>query len=1050
MSDVETGEGEAEAPSPPEPMSLRVSAARSSIRTRIFGTKEEAPRIGRFQILRQVGAGGMGTVFAAYDEKLERKVAVKVLWRKVERRSQARLLREARSMARLRHPNVVQIYEVGEHGNESYIAMEFVDGQSLRDWQAHRDRSWRAIVDAYAQAGRGLAAAHAVGLVHRDFKPPNAMVELDADGHAAVRVLDFGLARRSAHGASAAGQPGAPAGALGEAPKESLTTTGTAVGTPAYMAPEQILGEPVDARTDQFALCVALWEALHREHPFASESVEGMFARVVAGERLPARNPEVPRRVVAALERGLKRDPAARWPSMSALVEELVHQPAGRRNRWLLGIGSLAIIGVVAGVTIAHRQRAELCTGAAAQLAGVWDQGRRAEVRAALLATEVPYAETTSRRTIEVLDEYTEDWKAMHVEVCEATTLRGEQSAEVMQVRMGCLHRAKTDLVATTAVLAGADLEVVENAASVVAGLSALDRCTDLRALAQEVEPPLAGEASAVADIKARLARARAEAAAGRYDRGQQIVRDVVEQAAALEYGPIRAEIALTKGLVLAVPGSHGGDLQSAELEPSLREALQLSLLWGEWESAHRAATLLIELVGGRWFRVDEALRYREVAQGLVRGDPRRQALTRSALGQVLGAQNKHEEALAEFRGALEILEQVEDSQTAPLHSLIGQSLLRLGRCEDAEVEARRALALQQALLGSEHPGTSLLRNRLGSTLVCQSRYVEAEAVHREALESLVRGLGPEDLSVTGTRFHLGAALGYQRRFAEAEAEFRQVITVHEARLRAKHRESAAVLRLIDQGDYAAADAEDLHTRSTFAKTVKDEYGVLGGAHLNIAETLRYRGKFSEAEAEHRKELALLQRSELEPVMEASVREFIGYCLLMQGRDDEAELEYRRALTILQRESGPEDSSVARVRTSVGDALHRQGKYPEAEAEYRLALATWSTRDAPQDLRSGVEARIAMVLVKRGRVEQARPMAEHAWARMEAEPPSVYRALSAFAVAGVRWEARGEAAGREHARGLAQQALEYFADDVQLSLLETEVRAWLEAHPAAP
>ncbi len=225
---------------------------------RLFGGTPEPVKIGRFTVLRRLGAGGMGVVYAAYDEMVDRKVAIKLLQRmRVGEEAGDRLLREAQALGRLSHPNVIQVYEVGVHEERVFVAMEFVEGCTLEAWEP--EASLAAVLDVYVQAGRGLAAAHEAGLVHRDFKPDNVLV--GNDGRA--RVLDFGLARSAGEAppdpASSAELERMGVDTTGDRLVTPLTRTGAVMGTPAYMSPEQHLGQPTDPRTDQFSFCVALW-----------------------------------------------------------------------------------------------------------------------------------------------------------------------------------------------------------------------------------------------------------------------------------------------------------------------------------------------------------------------------------------------------------------------------------------------------------------------------------------------------------------------------------------------------------------------------------------------------------------------------------------------------------------------------------------------------------------------------------------------------------------------------------------------------------------------
>ena len=283
--------------------------------------------VGRYRILTLLGEGGMGRVFEAYDPKLRRTVAIKVL----RDESSPRLLREAQTLARLTHPNIVEIHDIGVDDGALYIAMDLVDGAPIPRWRAVQTRTWSEVVEVFQQAGAGLVAAHRAGIVHRDFKPSNVVVGNDGR----VRVLDFGLARF--YGDAASSSTPAPTGSG----STSVTATGAVVGTPAYFAPEQYRGDPVDARTDQFAFCVSLFESLYGERPFAGRE------EVLAGRIADPDPGDVPRRVYRILRRGLAVDPAARWPDMQTLLARLARTPRASRTLWgLAAVGLVALLGV--------------------------------------------------------------------------------------------------------------------------------------------------------------------------------------------------------------------------------------------------------------------------------------------------------------------------------------------------------------------------------------------------------------------------------------------------------------------------------------------------------------------------------------------------------------------------------------------------------------------------------------------------------------------------------------------------------------------------------
>src|SRR5579871_271549 len=345
--------------------------------------------VGRYLLLELVGSGGMGDVYAAYDPKLGRRVALKLMNERVAAaKGTERFTREAQSVARLSHPNVVAIHDTGEFLDRVYLAMEFVEGQTLAGWLGAGPRSWREIRDVFAAAGAGLAAAHEAGLVHRDFKPQNVMVGRDGT----VRVMDFGLAADVAEldvddAAIDTGRPGLEL----TTHTLALTRTGTLVGTPLYMAPEQFQRRKTSARTDQFSFCVALYEALYGERPFPSSSFSTLVDAVTTGRvREPPRKARIPTFVRRVLLRGLAVDPDKRYPSMSDLLKDLRQDPQRHRRNVALGaaLAALVVLGAV-GVQRAATRGQRMCRGAADRLAGVWEPGgagpRHDAVRKALL-----------------------------------------------------------------------------------------------------------------------------------------------------------------------------------------------------------------------------------------------------------------------------------------------------------------------------------------------------------------------------------------------------------------------------------------------------------------------------------------------------------------------------------------------------------------------------------------------------------------------------------------------------------------------------------------
>ncbi|MBL9107285.1 MAG: serine/threonine protein kinase [Myxococcales bacterium] len=278
-----------------------------------------ATRVGRFIVVRPLGEGSMSRVYLAHDPELDRNVAVKV-FRASGADDLLRRQREAHALARISHPNVVQIYESGNLDSRMFIVMEYVTGVTLTAWQTEQPRTLMELLAMYVAVGRGLVAAHAVGVVHRDFKPDNVIV--DTAGR--PRVADFGLA-------SIRGRVDHPAADDVHGSSVTSTSVGVILGTPAYMPPEQYSSSQVGESADQFSFCAALFEALYGERPYPGETIEELRVEVSAGQlREPPPERRAPPAIHLALLRGLARDPAARWPSLVALLDHLDHYDPGR------------------------------------------------------------------------------------------------------------------------------------------------------------------------------------------------------------------------------------------------------------------------------------------------------------------------------------------------------------------------------------------------------------------------------------------------------------------------------------------------------------------------------------------------------------------------------------------------------------------------------------------------------------------------------------------------------------------------------------------------
>ncbi len=472
-----------------------LSTAEGDIATPESLSLEPGARIGRYLILERVGSGSMGVVYGAYDPELDRKIALKLLRGgqpgQDEVVARGRLLREAKAMARLAHPNVVVVHDVGVFEGQVFLAMEFLGGGTLRSWLASAPRAARDVLKVVVAAGRGLMAAHAAGLVHRDFKPENVL--LDKEGR--PRVVDFGLARDAiadCESTETALDAAAVTARLNSSSShghlDTLTSSGAVVGTPAYMAPEQIAGEPTTERSDQFSFCVALYEALYGQRPFTGESLLQVFHNVNRGNLAPvSEDHEVPAWIRRALVRGLRSEPGERWPSMAALTVALEDDPADRHRRWFLsGVGIAVVLATLLGGAHAinhRRQELERQVGAHQQAAAQASAAGRTRAAALRELRKRAFAAFDGRDRVQGEALWRQALAAV-VDV-EGAYNRAEQAYEtalVLDPDRGDLRRQLADLIFEDLLRAN-ELRRADRARSLDARLDRYDDGTRRRAL---------------------------------------------------------------------------------------------------------------------------------------------------------------------------------------------------------------------------------------------------------------------------------------------------------------------------------------------------------------------------------------------------------------------------------------------------------------------------------------------------------------------------------------------------------------------------------------
>jgi tetratricopeptide (TPR) repeat protein/predicted Ser/Thr protein kinase len=802
--------------------------------TRLQASVGAGEVIGRYVVLAKLGAGGMGVVYAAYDPELDRKVALKLLRRDgdgsaMHGAARARLLREAQALAKFSHPEIVAVHDVGEHEAGVWVAMEFVDGQTLGAWAKQAPRSWQAVLSVMRATGRGVAAAHAAGLVHRDLKPDNIMMSKDGR----VRVMDFGLTRAldeaDADGASAGLEPG-----------RDLGGTQGMLGTPAYMAPEQFSGGEVTAASDQFAYCVTMWELLYGERPFRGETIAEILAAVLDGRlRSPPKQRDVPIWLRKICERGLAREPSRRWPSMQALLDAFERGEARVRTRKLsLGLALVAGLGVsVMGFRqYEHAHAIDACEAAGADIDAAWNDEARERVRQSLIATELAYAQATADTILPYLDAQAQTWRDGRTLACMRAEVEHGWDTATSERALWCLDERRLAFESVITELSRADADIVRTAITLVTSLELVGPCVDERVLANLPEPPDATARAELEQLRVEHARAGTLLAAGKFAEGLAVIRPVRTRAEQLGWPPFVAATQVREGVLLE---------QSAEFvaaEAMASDAYVTAAEAGAWEVAADAAIDLIEIVGDRQARFAEGRTWALHARVAIHhaGDPLqiRDARVATALGHVEISAGRYDEAEALYRSAYDIWRELLGEN----HPTLGAHLNNLGNLYNHRLDRVRAkqafeqaLALRESVLGPDHPDIAGNLHNLGLVLQELGEPEQARQLFERSLAIWKRSLGLEHINAAVTLTSIGN-LAYQAGdLVEAERHYSQALEIMEKVVGAEHPSIASLLNNLanvanDQSDHD--EAKRLHLR---ALAIREK---LGPDHPSVAITL--------------------------------------------------------------------------------------------------------------------------------------------------------------------------------------------------------------------
>lgn len=755
---------------------------------------DELPRgasIGRYIVVSCIGSGGMGVVYAAYDPELDRKVATKLLRATAGGTSgqgRARLLREAQAMARLSHPQVIGVFDVGTLGDQVFIAMEFVDGGTLTKWLAEAPRTQSEIIEKFTLAGRGLSAAHAAGLVHRDFKPDNVLVGHDGR----VRVMDFGLAHSVGNGEEraedsrpdASGERAAVSQSTGGALALRLTRTGALLGTPRYMSPEQYEGKKTDPRTDQFSFCVALYEALYHVPPFAGDTIPTLGYNVVHGRVLsPPPDARVPTWLRQVLLRGLSVAPEDRFPSMDELLTGLNRQGTGASRLWLamIAVVFLTLLGNL-GFHLYKERRDQPCRGSEKKLAGIWDGPSKAGLKQSLLATGKSYAADAWERVEAELDAYTQSWVKMRTSACMAR-VRGDEVGEVFELRNRCLEEHLQEVRAFTQLLSKADELTVEHAATAVHDLPQLSLCADIEALqAPQPLPTDPKERAEVVRLIEQLAEVRSLQRVGRFGEVIAKAMELAKRASELKYLPVRADALFLLGVV----EDRGGMARQAEA--TFVQAAAAAIQSHNQRMVAQTWIRLTSLTGNRLNQPEKAESWEQLAIAALEtlnqsdAEPLRAQLD-VARCRVASAKHAYDLGIEYCQRALEQRGKLYGNSSSEVAEVLHTMASIYRRRENFDQAMRyynEALVVEQKELGMLHPDIASEQRGIGILLRDQRRYREAQPRFDEALAIVQKSLGTDHIRTSDFHLLAGINLLYLNRLPEALKQLQRCFEIRE------------------------------------------------------------------------------------------------------------------------------------------------------------------------------------------------------------------------------------------------------------------------------
>jgi tetratricopeptide (TPR) repeat protein len=933
---------------------LETRRARAAAKAGLFGKPIEGTKVDRYFVIALMGSGAMGSVYAAYDPKLDRKVALKVLLPEAipdaddpTRESggaRETLVREAQALAQVRHPNVVHVYDAGTFADQVYLTMELVEGETLRAWlERDEARGWESTLRMLMQAGRGLAAVHGAGLVHRDFKPDNVLVGKDG----VARVADFGLAR--------ADQAEDVAGLLATAAEGRGSKKTLGAGTPAYLAPERMKGTPADARSDVFSFCVAVFEALAGARPFPDVAILTGELTAASRGKLPT---GLPSWLVRAVERGLDPDPSGRPKSMDALLGEfeagleadvISTQRGASAKR--LGVGLTVAAAIVAGIygakELDRSARVSKCDAAAAEIEEMWP-GRSDVVAAGIRSSELSYADATVEKLMPLLDAWADDWREAQRQVCVDATVEQALPAALLPRSEGCLEVRRAKVGGLLDLFESGDQQAVQQAVASVSALASVSGCADRAQLEQGAWPDKE-QWDRVLEAQKKLSVASSLESAGKYPEGLERAQEVLEEAESLKWTPLVAAARYRVGSLQAESGHYedGVELITAAFFEARRG--------GAEDVAAAAATSLVGLVGDRLAQADIGLtwaRHAEAQLDTIQAGPRERAKLMHGRAAVLDRQGKYAEAKQSYEEAIALQEQFlgpEHPGIASALNNLANAVQSMGDVEAARVLHERSLEIRERALGPGHPDVASSLNNIGIDYIRTGSYADARQPLERALGIFEAALGPNHPRVSNTLNSLGMVEEYAGQTDRARAHYERALRITEQALGAEHPD--LMVSLSNLGELHRSGGDHETAKSLFLRALAIAENAHGPDHPAVAKALGNVGMVHEA----------------------------------AGEFDQAIEHYQRALPLMEKALGASHPVLAANYCNLGNVMGKAARPRDAVGAFESCAAVFDSRGGVQPGQAAAHFYLAKAIVAaKGDRQRALGLARQAIEELEA------------------------------------------------------------------